>query len=270
MTKVFAYIDETGDLGVWNPDGPNTTSPHFGMACVLMTEAGRVQSRALIEELRAEFKASSSKKAFSWKNHVRAHDERQYVADRLAGLDQVTVLYVYVVKAAVTRGTYTANTNLLYNYVAGKMFKNILWSAPRLGAQAKELEIRFSHMKGFDHGTITHPYLTGPVARGSRLNLDLVSVLKWVDPAAHAESDVADLFGGCLNSALRPGKWGYVEGDYLRRVWPRVRNRAQCHDETTAYCAVPTGFMPMPSYDVANETWFPCQPCLQVRGRKHP
>ncbi|PMD04197.1 hypothetical protein CJ199_13460, partial [Brevibacterium paucivorans] len=81
---------------------------------------------------------------FSWKEYVRDHDRRLHVADHLSMLDKVQAIYVYTDKAAVTEGTYTTERGALYNYVAGKMLKNILWAARNSGVKKGDLTIRFS------------------------------------------------------------------------------------------------------------------------------
>ena len=258
--RFFAYIDETGDLGdlIKSP----SSIPHFGMAAVIFEESAGAALRELIDWYRAEFNIPKEKNV-SWKEHVRDHDRRLLVADRLVALEGVTVSYVYTDKATVV-GEYVRERGFLYNYVAGKMLKNVLYAARNMGATDGSLTIRYSHVHKFDHEGLSRPYLTERLPSIATIPLNLVESINWVNARKYRESDVADLFAGCLLSALVPGKYGHVEGRYLRTVWPRVRGVENCGDPDSQWCALPLGFMPMPTYSVADQDWFPCRPCKRM------
>lgn len=259
MTQLYAYVDETGDLGS-NCNNPGTTQ-HFGMAAVVMDEAGAAAARQLITSLKHEWNVPSSKN-FSWKTYVKTHERRKYISQRLATLEGVKVIYVFTDKSVVS-GNYVQDRGYLYNYVAGKMFKNILYASHHWNGRTEDIKIRFSHVKGFDHPAVTKPYLLGK-AQGVP-SMDNMSELKWVNATQYKESDVADLFAGCLFAALKRDKYGNTEGTYLRNVWSLVRNSEQC-SSTSKYCAIPLGFMPMPSYEVIRgQDWFVCSSCAKVR-----
>lgn len=259
--KYFAYVDETGDLGDLSVSPK--ASPHFGMAAILFPASAAGDVRRMITDLKDEFRVPHDK-PFSWKEYVRDHDRRLHVADHLSMLDKVQAIYVYTDKAAVTEGTYTTERGALYNYVAGKMLKNILWAARNSGVKKGDLTIRFSHVKGFDHDSVSRPYLETTLPAQQSLPMELLDSLQWVAATKYRESDVADLFAGCLNEALRPGRYGHVEGRYLRTVWPRVRGVENCTSASN-YCAVPLGFMAMPNYKVISPGWFPCPDCPKIK-----
>lgn len=59
MTKLYAYVDETGDLGA-DLSKSGTTS-YFGMAGILMSEKGADDACNLIVDLKEEFKIPHEK-----------------------------------------------------------------------------------------------------------------------------------------------------------------------------------------------------------------
>ena len=114
------------------------------------------------------------------------------------------------------------------------------------------------------HDAVSRPYLETTLPTQKSLPMELLDSLQWVAATKYRESDVADLFAGCLNEALRPGRYGHVEGRYLRTVWPRVRGVENCTNASN-YCAVPLGFMAMPNYKVISPGWFPCPDCPKIK-----
>lgn len=258
MTDLYAYIDETGDLGA-NYNSPGT-SRYFGMAGLVMTSAGAAASRQLIMSLKHEFQVPPTMN-LSWKRHARDHERRKYISQRLATLEGVQAIYVFTDKQAV-QGNYINHRGYLYNYVAGKMFKNILYSARHWEGSQNDLKVRFAHVKGFDHGSVSEPYLRHRVQ--NLPSLENLNELSWVDARAYKELDVADLFAGCLNAALKRDKYGNTEGSYLQNIWHLVRNADQCETDSQ-YCAIPLGFMPMPHYGLLQGAhWFACGECPQI------
>lgn len=264
VTTLYAYIDETGDLG--DIASSPKASRMFGMAGVICDETGAAALRQLIAELKAEFNVPHDKN-FSWKAHVRPHERRKYIAQRLASLEHVQVIYVFTDKTQV-RGNYVHNRGYLYNYVAGKMFRNLLYAASHWGVPDPKITIRFSHVKGFDHKQTSYPYMmTKLPAAQDGLPMHLVEGLSWVDARKYRESDVADLFAGCLNAAITRDQFGNVEGAYLMTVWEKIRMASQCQNDGQ-YCAIPLGIMPMPHYEVMKSFgWFRCQGCNQVQRK---
>lgn len=259
MTNLYAYIDETGDLGA-NYHKPGT-SRYFGMACLLMTDAGEAAVRQLAMSLKSQFKIPNNIN-LSWKKHARSHERRKYISQRLATLEGVQVIYVFTDKKAVAE-SYVNDRGHLYNYVADKMFKNILDAAEHWDQTQKDLKVRFSHVKGLDHQATTEPYLLKGMQDLSSFNG--LSELKWVDARSYKESDIADLFAGCLHAALKRDEYGNTEGSYLQNIWHLVRNTNLCGTESK-HCAIPLGFMPMPTYQtIADLDSFPCEDCPQVK-----
>jgi hypothetical protein len=241
---LHAYIDETGDRG---QSGKPKTSPIFGMAAVIVSDAAAARLRAVIRHLRETFRVPDGT-VMSWKNHLKTHHRRQYAANSLAAVEGVTIVYVYCQKDRVS-GSYVYNTERFYNYVAKMTYTNVMWAAR--GLDAEGIHTRFGHVRGHDH-LPTKEYLQREARLDRRVPHDLERGLRWVSADRYLESQAADLYGGFLKAALWPGEFGLVEPQYIRTIWHQVRRG----DEG---CPVPLGFMSMPSNELARALpWNPC------------
>ena len=247
MSKVFAYVDETGDRGLGH-----RSSPVFGMAAVLVRESDAAGLRTAVETLRSDFQVPSGK-VLSWKDHVKVHDRRRRAADVLAAVPGIQVLYVYAKKSSYAPGTFVHDPTLFYNYVAFKMYKAIVWGAKH-GLGASEVNIRFGHLRHHDHKP-TRAYIEWQASLAPNVPDRVVRSMKWVNAASYSESQAADLFGGFLRAAVWPAApYGYVEPAYLLRAWSCIRNAHSC--------VIPLGIFSMPNSGVLkSEPWFPCRGC---------
>jgi hypothetical protein len=246
VSKVYVYVDETGDRG-----SAASSSPIFGMAAVLVPEAQGPALRAAVATLRTDLDVPSNK-VLSWKAYAKTHDRRRRAAEVLGTIDGIKVCYVYAKKDALRPGSYVEDKELFYNYVAGKALRSIVWACRSIGAT--EIHIRFGHVKHHDHSR-TKTYLESEISGDPRLPNNLVKSMRWVSADRYAESEAADLFGGFLKSAVWPaGQFGYVEPSYLLSIWHRIRNSEEC--------AIPLGIMSMPERALVKaEPWFPCSNC---------
>jgi hypothetical protein len=256
--KLFAYIDETGDRGA----GPNS-SPIFGMACVLIEDKDAPGLTAAVDDIRATFGVPATA-VLSWKDYIKTHERRKYVAQKLATVPGLEVIYVYSQKSELQPGSYANNRERFYNYVAYKMYKNILWAARNKLGPAGQIWTRFGHVRGHDHHT-TADYFNRMKLTDHSVPFHMEQGLKWVSADKYKESQAADAFGGFLKAATWPDQFGNFEGSYLTAVWSLVRNSSNCTNTGNSYCAIPLGFMPMPTYRAANLTGcIPCQGCTQI------
>lgn len=252
VTDLCAYIDETGD-----PGGSDQSSPIFGMAAVIVSRVGSVQLLDAINELRAEFSIPRDV-PLSWKAHLRTHEKRKYVAQVLARVQELKVVYVYCRKSDVTLGNFTHDRALFYNYVAGKTYKGILWAANHWDGRPARLWTRFGQVMGLDHQTTTRPYFDAQISAAVNVPNHIEQGLRWVAATTYRESEAADLYAGFVKAATWPDKYGNVEGSYLRRIWHQIRN--------SEACAIPLGLMSIPENRlVTNHDWFPCRTCRQKR-----
>lgn len=256
-----AYIDETGDRGLTSKD---RASPVFGMAAVLVDNAGASRLRSALQQLRADFKVPA-KDTMSWKRHVKSHDRRKHAARVLAAVPGVTVLYAYYRKDALTHGTYHEDRQRSYDFLALKMYKAVLFATAYGAGQAtRTVSTRFGHVKGHDHRA-TLAYLTD---QGTRMREKLPSHaerdLKFVAADTHPESQAADLYAGFLKAAIWEDEFGDVEGGYLLDVWHQIRQAELCNVPTSRYCAVPLGIFSMPHTGLLKAaSWFPCGHCVR-------
>lgn len=252
LPSVYAYVDETGDLGA--PDTPGA-SPVLGMACILVDDQHAEGLRDAVRQLRADFGVADGR-IMSWKRHLANHERRVHAAETLALVPGLRVVYVYTDKNRVV-GDYVRERGALYNYVAGKAYKSILWAA-RYDFSGKSLHTRFGHVRGFDHD-LTRNYFNRVLVPDAKVPTHIEAGLRWVDASQFLESQAADLYAGFLRAAVWPDAFGRLEGGYLLRIWGQVR--------TGSACKIPLGFMSMPSDDIARELpWWPCE-CGTCKNR---
>lgn len=251
--RVWAYIDETGDRG-----SSSGSSPIFGMAAVIVTEAGAVELRKAVAQLRSDF-GVPSRKVLSWKDHVKTHDRRRRAAELLCKVDELKVCYVYAIKSELDPASYITDVARFYNYIAFTMYKSITWAARNWQGKNAQLWTRFGHVRHHDH-TTTEAYIRAQVAADQRIPFHMEQGLRWVSADQYLESQAADLFGGFLKAATWPdGQFSYTEPSYLLKVWTKIRNSEQC--------AIPLGIMSMPQNHLTCEmSWFPCDACPKKPG----
>jgi hypothetical protein len=250
--RLHVYIDETGDRG-----GSPKSSPIFGMAAVLLDDAGAQAIRAAVDRLRADFTVPDGK-VMSWKEHVKTHDRRRRAAHVLGALNGVRLCYVYSVKSALQAGSYVDCPQRFYNYVAYKTYKSVLWAARAWKGADVRVWTRFGHVRHHDHRS-TADYIAREASADLKVPYHLEQGVRWVSADTYRESQAADLYGGFLKAALWPGgEFGYVEPTYLRAVWHQLWNSESC--------AIPLGIMSMPNYGLLqSEVWFPCLSCPKMK-----
>lgn len=215
-----AYVDETGDRGQ-----SATSSPYFAFACVLIPDEDEKELRAVMSKLRRDFKVPLGK-ALHWKDHVKTFARRQYVANQLAAIDELMVIYVIVEKAAIpaTAGMRIDHA-IFYNYAAGFVLERALLAAGGWRGGARNLVIRYGHVKGFDH-TTTAAYFqhkTSHSASWVPWHL-LTGNPRFEDQASWDGLQAADQYAGMLNvAALRRDEFGGYEESHLMRIRHQIR-----------------------------------------------
>lgn len=250
MAELFAYVDETGDPGT-----SGRASQAFGMAALVLGPRGVAEARILADRLRSEFGIGNDR-PLSWKKYVREHDRRRYVAREISKLPDAQVTYTYCRKAEVDYGSFVNDRGKLYNYVAAKTYKSILWTAKFWDGEvgASTVLTRFGHVRGFDHEKTTRPYVRRSVDSDRKISGELERGLFWVDARNYREAMIADLFAGCLHSAITEDEYGSTDGGYLLQTWPLVRK--------VGGCAIPFGVLSIPANElVTTLEWFPCKDC---------
>jgi Protein of unknown function (DUF3800) len=248
--QIHVYVDETGDRG-----SRPASSPIFGMAAIVLDEAGASAIRSAVDRLRTDFKVPDDK-VMSWKQHVKTHDRRRRAAEVLGRVTGVRLCYVYSVKSALRADTYVEHPQRFYNYVAYKTYKSAIWAARAWKGPDAHVWTRFGHVRAHDHRS-TQQYIRREAMADPNVPFDMEQGLRWVSADKYKESQAADLYGGFLKAALWPdGDFSYVEPAYLLKVWHQLRN--------SDTCAIPLGIMSMPdSHLVRTMPWFPCRHCTK-------
>lgn len=245
---VFAYVDETGDRGI-----VGKASPIFGMSAVLVTDSSGQALREAVKQLRADFGIAPGR-VMSSKDHTKTHSRRLRAAQVLSGVPDIKIIYVYCEKSQVKAGSYTQNRDLFYNYVALKMYKNILWAARNWQGLGVELHTRFGHVRGHDHVS-TKTYFQRQLQYEPKVPSGIEKGLKWVSADRYLESQAADLYGSFLKQAIWPDEFGNTEPRFLQTVWGQIRRGS--YD-----CPVPLGLMSMPTSDLVKaKPWYSCSHC---------
>lgn len=253
---LYAYIDETGDRGM-SPQ----SSPIFGMAAVLVSQTHAPHLRQAVSLLRKDFHVPDDR-PMSWKEAGKTHDRRRHAAEVLGAVDNVRVLYVYADKQQLQHAGFANDLTLFYNYVAGKMFKSILWAAQNWQGHPTPVHIRYGHVRRHDHRT-TEAYLRGSTFEDDpKIPTYLLAGLEWVSATQYLESQAADMYGGFLRAAVWPKRteWGdeYTYPEFLHAVWHQIR-----HSED---CAIPLGIFVMPHHSAFTDSGaLPCTSCPKKR-----
>jgi hypothetical protein len=116
-----AYVDETGDRG-----HSAKSSPFFAFAAVLVSDEDEPTLRTTMSRLRRSLQTPVGK-ALHWKDHVKTHQRRQYVATQLAAVPGLMITYVIVEKSAIPVGSgMYLDHELFYNYAAGIVVERLL------------------------------------------------------------------------------------------------------------------------------------------------
>lgn len=140
-----------------------------------------------------------------------------------------------------------------YNYIAGLTLERILLTAAYWPGGARDVIVRFGHVRGFDHSE-TERYLLRKqsMTSGSYLRWDLLRSIKFEDAGALRGLQAADQYAGMLNVAMTADRYGGYEPWHLLAVRHQIRRR------TPATTALNIGFkaMVLPS-TLSDYPWWP-------------
>jgi hypothetical protein len=213
-----AYVDETGDRG-----HSAKSSPFFAFAAVLVADEDEPQLRAAMSGLRRDLKTPPGK-ALHWKEHVKTYARRQRVCTVLAAVPRLMVIYVVVEKTAipVSSGMYS-DQQLFYNYAACLITERVLLAARERPGGARQVAVRFGHVKGFDHST-TASYFALKASRPDWVPWDLLhGTVKFSDQAQWDGLQAADQYAGMLNVAVTADQFGGYQEAHLMRIRHQLR-----------------------------------------------
>ncbi|RSS53244.1 DUF3800 domain-containing protein [Streptomyces sp. WAC01280] len=216
---VRAYVDETGDRGV-----SATASPYFAFAALLIADEQEGQMRAAMSQLRRDLKVPPGK-ALHWKDHVKVHPRRQYVASTLAQLPNVKIVYVVVEKAAIpAHAGMRRDQVLFYNFAAGITLERLLLAAKNWEGGSRDLVVKFGHVRGFDHRTTCDYFKIKPQNNPGYIPWGLLrGQPTFEDQAKWDGLQAADQYAGMLSAAVRPDRYGGYEATHLLAIRHQLR-----------------------------------------------
>lgn len=215
-----AYIDETGDRGM----GPNS-SPFFSFACVLVADEHEAPLRATVSRLRQDLSVPSGK-ALHWKDHVKTFNRREYAADALARLQNVMIVYVLVEKSAIPLASgLRSQQQVFYNYAAGIILERVLLAARDFPGGARDVIMRFGHVRGFNHSTTSDYFDIKVQAREpSWIPWHLLRTPVYFDGQINSDGlQAADQYAGMLSAAIRPNEFGNYQPHHFLKIVHQIR-----------------------------------------------
>ncbi|MFG2311295.1 DUF3800 domain-containing protein [Streptomyces sp. NPDC048566] len=216
---VRAYIDETGDRGI-----SASASPYFSFAALVIADEQEAQMRAAMSQLRRDLKVPPGK-ALHWKDHVKVYPRRQYVAGTLAQLQDVKIVYVVVEKAAIpAHAGMRRDQVIFYNFAAGIALERLLLAAGHWEGGARDLVVKFGHVRGFDHRTTCNYFKIKPTKNPGYIPWSLLrGQPTFEDQAKWDGLQAADQYAGMLSAAIRPDRYGGYEPAHLLSVRHQIR-----------------------------------------------
>lgn len=217
-----AYVDETGDRG-----HSAKSSPFFAFAAVLIADEDEPALRATMSRLRRDLGVPAGK-ALHWKDHVKTHQRRQYVAKELAAVTGVSLTYVVVEKTAIpsSSGIYTDH-ELFYNYAACMVMERLLLAARDWPGERRDIVVRFGHVRGFRHAT-TQSYFCLKASTATWIPWQrLHGRVHFDDQAQWDGLQAADMYAGMLNVAVIADQFGGYEEGHLMRIRHQLRRDYQ-------------------------------------------
>jgi hypothetical protein len=217
-----AYVDETGDRG-----HSAKSSPFFAFAAVLVSDEDEPTLRTTMSRLRRSLQTPVGK-ALHWKDHVKTHQRRQYVATQLAAVPGLMITYVIVEKSAIPVGSgMYLDHELFYNYAAGIVVERLLLAGRDWANGGRDVLIRFGHVRGFHHSTTTQ-YFAHKAATASWIPWQrLHGSVQFSDQASWDGLQAADQYAGMLNVAVTADQFGGYEEGHLMRVRHQLRRDPQ-------------------------------------------
>ncbi len=220
-----AYVDETGDRGV-----SAKSSQFFAMAGLVVAAEDEHRVRTAAADLRRAFSVPQGK-GLHWKDHVKVYPRRHLAANTLAAIPDICVNYVVFEKAAIPAGSgLYIDHAIFYNYVAGLMMERLLLSAKFWPGGTRDIQVRFGHVKGFDHSDTTRYFVKKMASDPGWIPWHLLrGNVKFADMGQYDGLQVADLYAGMLKAAIMPDPFGGYEEHHFMRIRHQIRRaRGTC------------------------------------------
>jgi len=204
---LLAFVDEIGDRGY-----SKKSSEYFSMAVVIFPASTQQKVKDCIAKIKTEY-GIPFKNALHWRKHCRMHETRKFIAQEIAKLEGVTVIYVISDKK-----TMPDDHAKFYNIVASYMLERILKTADEIKAK---VSVRFGHIKNFNH-SITLDYFKNKNWRLGDYN-NLIDQPKWINADTNSGIQLADQYAGILGAAILADRHGNFEPSYLEKIKHQIR-----------------------------------------------
>lgn len=128
----YMYIDESGDLGL---KGSN----YLVLSALLVDGPGQLDR--IIKNMRRNKFKKELKKAYEIKANKSSDEVREYMLKQLNKVQNAKIFYIVLEKKKIFSEYLQNDKHKLYNYVAGKLAKNIILNKV-------DIEIRIDKSKG--------------------------------------------------------------------------------------------------------------------------
>jgi hypothetical protein len=160
-----------------------------------------------------------------WVDHLKVFPRRQYAMSQLAGLPGVRVNYVLFEKAAIPTASGLHNDHVLfYNFAAGLMMERLLLTAKGWPGGPRSINVKFGHVKGFDHTETLAYFATKSVKDPNWIGWHLLNgAVKFVPTAKYDGIQCADMYAGALNLAISIDRYGGYEPQHLLAIRHQIR-----------------------------------------------
>jgi len=204
---LLAFVDEIGDRGY-----SKKSSEYFAMAAVIFSASVQQIVKDCIVNIINEY-GIPLQTVLHWRNHCRMHETRKYIAQEIAKIEGITVIYVISDKKTMPN-----DHAKFYNIVAAYTLERILKQAEELKTK---VSVRFGHIRRFNH-LITLDFFQNKSWRlGSYDNL--VDQPKWINADTNSGIQLADQYAGILGAAILADRHGNFEPAYLEKIKHQIR-----------------------------------------------
>ena len=216
---VRAYVDETGDRGL-----SARASRYFGMVAVVIADEDDAGLRRAVVHCRHRLSVPTSK-PLHWTEHVKRFPRRQFVATQLATVPGVVLNLVLVEKAAIGLLNQAISDQVaFYNFVAGRVLKQVLHTADEWPGGRRDVVITFGHVRGFRHEETLAWFEKLRASDTDSTPWELLRGRPGFLGAGQPDGlQAADQYAGMLRAALEPDEFGGFEAHHLLTVRHQIR-----------------------------------------------
>lgn len=201
-----------------------SASRFFSMAAIVVPDEHDAAMREVIRTIRRDLSVPATK-PLHWQEHVKTYQRRQHVTELLKTIPGLVVNYIIFEKGSIpATAVLRVDHARFYNFVAGMTVERILLTAAHWPGGPREVNARFGHVRGFNHGeTLNYLASKRSQANCSWLRWDLLTSLKFEDAGALLGLQAADQYAGILNVAMTADRYGGYEPWHLLDIRQQIR-----------------------------------------------